>query len=91
MKLMPNLASVLDLQVGLPDLFDPANQSLVALRTRRPQLRVITTLGMQPVSRRGDLHHLADRLDRGSLRCVLGPVLEDHPHGPLHHFRGAPR
>ena len=46
MKLTRDLARAVDLQVGLPDLFDPAGQLRVELRSYRAQLGLVTALCM---------------------------------------------
>src|SRR5690606_1443090 len=61
--LLPDLISAVHLHVGLPNTLDMRHKHVIALRTRTAKGRITRLRRMTPVSRRGDLQNLADRLD----------------------------
>jgi hypothetical protein len=73
--LLPDLVGAIHLQVSLPDPLDVRHQLLVTLGTDTAQGRVAYPRGMTSISRRGNLQHLADRLDPKGL-----PVQVDEGH-----------
>jgi hypothetical protein len=62
-QLMPDLIGAVDTHVDDPDAFNLWSQFIVSMRSRRSQARVTLPGSMASISRRGDLHHFADRLD----------------------------
>ena len=76
-QLAPDLVGAVDLQVGLPDPFDLRHQDLVASGPRAAQLRPALSGRMAPIARRGDLQHLADRLDPVHVAMLVDEVPQD--------------
>ena len=62
-QLPPDLVSTVDLHVGVPDALDLRRQHLIAAHSSATPLRISAKRGMSSIPRRGDLQHLADRLD----------------------------
>ena len=77
MELLPNLVGPIDAQVGLPDPLDLGNQPLITQRPPAATGRITPLRRMLPITRRGDLQHLADRLDPE----VLPVFVDERPHG----------
>ena len=76
-QLPPDLVGAVDLHVGLPDALDLRHQDLVALSAGAALCRLAPQRCMAPISRRGDLQYLADRLDPVGIAMLVDEVLQD--------------
>jgi hypothetical protein len=61
--LRPDLVSAIDLHVGVPDPLDVWDECVIVLGSGTPQGRIAHLGCVAPVTRRGNLQDLADRLD----------------------------
>jgi hypothetical protein len=77
LHLPPDLVSAVDLHVGLPDPPDVGAQHLVPGHAGRLPRRIELPGGMAPVARRGDLQHLADRLDPEHRLIFIDEIPQD--------------
>src|SRR5690606_25062272 len=76
-ELLPDLVGTVDLHVGSPHTFDVRSQCTVTLCALTSQGRVALLGGVAPIARRGDLQHLADRLDPVGLSMLIDEALQD--------------
>ncbi len=71
-ELQPDLVGAIDTKIGLPDALYFANQHLALPGPCTAQFRILLASGMVPISERGNLQNLADRL-----APEMHPVLVD--------------
>ena len=76
-QLPQDLFCAVDLHVGVPHVLDLRRQYLVALSLGTASARFALECGMPPISRRGDLQGLADRLDPDGLAVPIDERPQD--------------
>jgi hypothetical protein len=76
LQLPPDLVGAIHLKVGQPDALNVRNQTCIPARPGAQQRGIALSGGMAPVSGRGDLQQLADRLDPETLTVLV----DEGPH-----------
>jgi len=76
-ELTPQFVSAIHLKIGQPHTANINHQLLVAFGSGAAQLRAALARGVVPVTRWGNLQHLADRLDPIGVTVTINKLSQD--------------